>query len=83
MSSKGFDYNGPCSLPYPGAMCDIESYVYMPMLEELDYVPTERYAHAPELLQHSCNIADRCAIGVLSSNAICAKSDSGFSLLSV
>ncbi len=42
---------------YPGAQCDIEAYVYMPLLDELDYVPTERYAHAPELLQHSINIA--------------------------
>ncbi len=25
---------------YPGVMCDIESYIYMPMLEELDYIPT-------------------------------------------
>ena len=43
---------------YPGAQCDIEAYVYMPLLDELDYVPTERYAHAPELLQHSINIAN-------------------------
>ena len=42
---------------YPGAQCDIEAYVYMPLLDELDYVPSERYAHAPELLQHSINIA--------------------------
>lgn len=42
---------------YPGAQCDIEAYVYMPLLDELDYVPTERYAHAPELLEHSINIA--------------------------
>jgi hypothetical protein len=27
---------------YPGVMCDIESYTYLPMLEELDYVPTRR-----------------------------------------
>jgi len=38
---------------YPGAQCDIESYVYMPLLEELDYVPTEKYAYAKELLAHS------------------------------
>ena len=25
---------------YPGVMCDVESYIYLPMLEELDYVPT-------------------------------------------
>src|SRR6202035_5736874 len=29
---------------YPGVMCDIESYMYIPMLEELDYIPTRRYA---------------------------------------
>lgn len=29
---------------YPGVMCDVESYIYLPMLEELGYVPTERYA---------------------------------------
>ena len=25
---------------YPGVMCDVESYIYLPMLEELGYVPT-------------------------------------------
>src|SRR5690554_604645 len=25
---------------YPGAQCDVESYIYMPLLEELGYVPT-------------------------------------------
>ena len=29
---------------YPGVMCDVESYIYMPMLEEMNYVPTTRYA---------------------------------------
>ena len=29
---------------YPGAMCDIESYTYMPLLEEMGYIPTERCA---------------------------------------
>ena len=38
---------------YPGAACDIESYIYLPLLEELNYVPTEKYAHAPEILAHS------------------------------
>src|SRR5262245_41182625 len=27
---------------YPGVMCDVESYIYMPMLEEMNYVPTTR-----------------------------------------
>ena len=29
---------------YPGAQCDIESYIYLPLLEELDYIPQEKYA---------------------------------------
>jgi cation diffusion facilitator CzcD-associated flavoprotein CzcO len=44
---------------YPGAACDIESYIYLPMLEELDYMPTERYARAPEIFGHCQNIAKK------------------------
>lgn len=44
---------------YPGAQCDIESYVYMPLLEELGYLPTEKYAHGPEILEHSRAIGRR------------------------
>jgi cation diffusion facilitator CzcD-associated flavoprotein CzcO len=44
---------------YPGVMCDIESYIYLPMLEELDYVPTRRYASGEEILGHLRSIADR------------------------
>jgi cation diffusion facilitator CzcD-associated flavoprotein CzcO len=42
---------------YPGAMCDVESYVYLPLLEELGYMPRHRYSFAPEILEHSRNIA--------------------------
>ena len=38
---------------YPGAQCDVESYIYLPLLEELGYMPTEKYSHAPEILEHS------------------------------
>ncbi len=44
---------------YPGVMCDVESYIYMPMLEELDYVPTNRYAFGEEILDHLEAIAAR------------------------
>lgn len=37
---------------YPGAQCDTESYIYMPLLEETGYIPTERYAHQPEIYAH-------------------------------
>ena len=44
---------------YPGVMCDVESYMYLPMLEELDYVPTRRYAFGEEILAHLQAISDR------------------------
>ena len=44
---------------YPGAMCDIESYVYLPLLEEMNYIPSEKYTHAPEMLAYSQAIARR------------------------
>ncbi|MDB9757333.1 NAD(P)-binding protein, partial [Pseudomonadales bacterium] len=42
---------------YPGAMCDVESYCYLPLLEELNYMPKNKYSFAPEILEHSKNIA--------------------------
>jgi cation diffusion facilitator CzcD-associated flavoprotein CzcO len=44
---------------YPGVMCDVESYIYMPMLEELGYIPTRRYAFGEEIRSHLEAIADR------------------------
>ena len=41
---------------YPGAMCDVESYCYLPMLEELDYIPKHKYSFAPEIMEHTQNI---------------------------
>jgi hypothetical protein len=39
---KAADVGGTwCWNRYPGIACDVESYVYMPLLEELDYVPTD------------------------------------------
>ena len=42
---------------YPGIACDIESYVYMPLLEELDYVPREKYSRGAEIFDHCRAIA--------------------------
>ena len=41
---------------YPGAMCDLEAHIYLPLLEELDYAPRHRYSYGPELLEHSQRI---------------------------
>ncbi len=43
---------------FPGARCDVESYVYMPLLEELGYMPTEKYATGEEILHYCERIAD-------------------------
>ena len=40
---------------YPGASCDIESYVYLPLLEKTGFVPKQKYTNAPETLEY-CNV---------------------------
>jgi cyclohexanone monooxygenase len=42
---------------YPGAACDVPSYDYLPLLEELDYIPSRRYARATEIYEHCQRIA--------------------------
>lgn len=42
---------------YPGIHCDIESSVYMPLLEEIGYVPAWRYAPGEEIRQHAMAVA--------------------------
>lgn len=44
---------------YPGIACDIESYTYLPLLEEVGYVPKEKYSYGKEILDHSQAIARR------------------------
>ncbi|NRA04186.1 MAG: NAD(P)/FAD-dependent oxidoreductase [Myxococcales bacterium] len=57
---KGGDFGGTWYWNrYPGAMCDVESYIYLPLLEELDFVPKEKYTRAPEILAHSRAIGEQ------------------------
>jgi cyclohexanone monooxygenase len=45
---KGGDFGGTWYWNrYPGAACDIESYIYLPLLEEVGYLPVEKYSRAP------------------------------------
>ena len=44
---------------YPGAACDVESYIYLPMLEETGYMPSEKYARGPEIYEYSRMIGRR------------------------
>jgi cyclohexanone monooxygenase len=57
---KGGDFGGTWYWNrYPGAACDIESYIYLPLLEEVGYLPKSKYTPAPEILAHSRAIAER------------------------
>ncbi|MGB3627572.1 MAG: NAD(P)/FAD-dependent oxidoreductase [Henriciella sp.] len=57
MVEKGGDYGGTWYWNrYPGAACDIESYIYLPLLEETGYMPVEKYSRAKEILEHSQRI---------------------------
>src|SRR5512146_954489 len=57
---KGGDFGGTWYWNrYPGAACDIESYIYLPLLEEVGYMPVEKYSRAPEILSHSRAIAEK------------------------
>jgi cation diffusion facilitator CzcD-associated flavoprotein CzcO len=54
---KGGDFGGTWYWNrYPGAQCDTASFVYMPLLEETGHMPTEKYAHGPEILAHCARI---------------------------
>ncbi len=44
---------------YPGAQCDTASFIYMPLLEETGYMPSEKYAHGPEILEHCRRIGNQ------------------------
>lgn len=54
---KGSDFGGVWYWNrYPGAACDTESYIYMPLLEDTGVMPTEKYARGPALMEHARTI---------------------------
>lgn len=44
---------------YPGLMCDVESYIYMPLVEEMGYMPKHKYSYGPELRMYAEKVAER------------------------
>ena len=44
---------------YPGAACDVPAYDYLPLLDEMEYVPSRLYAKGPEIFAHCQAIARR------------------------
>jgi cyclohexanone monooxygenase len=43
---------------YPGIACDVESYSYLPLLEEMGYIPTMRFASGFEILEYCQSMAE-------------------------
>ena len=43
---------------YPGLRCDVESYIYLPYLEETGHIPTERYVRGSEIFAY-CKLLGR------------------------
>jgi cyclohexanone monooxygenase len=42
---------------YPGIRCDVEAYIYLPLLEKIGTVSSERYASGPEIRRHADAVA--------------------------
>ena len=47
---------------YPGVACDMEAYVYLPMLEEMGYVPPKRYVVGQQIRSYVESLAKRFAL---------------------
>jgi cation diffusion facilitator CzcD-associated flavoprotein CzcO len=57
---KGGDFGGTWYWNrYPGAQCDIESYIYLPLLEETGYIPKEKYSFGDEIRAHARRIGEK------------------------
>ncbi|MCX4967514.1 NAD(P)/FAD-dependent oxidoreductase [Streptomyces sp. NBC_00654] len=55
---KGGDFGGTWYWNrYPGIHCDIESHVYLPMLDETGYVPEWKYSPGEEIRRHAMRVA--------------------------
>ena len=44
---------------YPGVACDVVAYDYLPLLDEMEYVPSRHYAEGPEIYAHCQAIAQK------------------------
>lgn len=44
---------------YPGIACDVESYSYFPLLEEMDYIPSMKFAAGFEIMEYCQKMAEK------------------------
>ncbi len=44
---------------YPGIACDVEAYSYLPLLEEMGYIPTMKFASGFEIMEYCQKMAEK------------------------
>jgi cyclohexanone monooxygenase len=44
---------------YPGIACDVEAYSYLPLLEEMGYIPTMKFASGFEIMEYCKRMAEK------------------------
>jgi cyclohexanone monooxygenase len=44
---------------YPGIACDVEAYSYLPLLEEMGYIPTMKFASGFEIMEYCQRMAEK------------------------
>lgn len=44
---------------YPGLRCDVDSYIYLPLLEETGLIPKSKYASGPEIFENAQRIGKK------------------------
>ncbi|MBN9563757.1 MAG: NAD(P)/FAD-dependent oxidoreductase [Alphaproteobacteria bacterium] len=44
---------------YPGIACDVEAYSYLPLLEDMKYIPTMKFASGFEILEYCQSMAEK------------------------
>ncbi|KIX05627.1 uncharacterized protein Z518_03599 [Rhinocladiella mackenziei CBS 650.93] len=55
---------------YPGLMCDVEGYIYLPLLEETGYVPKHRYSYGQEIRANAEQIAAKYKLRALFTSTV-------------
>lgn len=58
-SHSNCDHNADSDSRYPGLMCDIESYIYLPLLEETGYMPRRKYSSGQEIREYAELLANK------------------------
>ncbi|KAH7087867.1 hypothetical protein FB567DRAFT_356525 [Paraphoma chrysanthemicola] len=48
---------------YPGLHCDVEAYIYLPLLEDTGYMPKEKYASSVEIRTYLQDLVKRFDLG--------------------